>query len=83
MDEYAFIPSNLELKVGVAQQVTIKNTGSITHTYEVPDLDINVTLTAGRSETITVTPQTAGTFDVTCTQPGHTGLGMKGTVTVK
>ncbi len=83
MDEYSFSPTNLELKVGQAQQVTISNTGRIRHTYQVPDLDIDVTLAAGKSETITVTPKTAGTFEVTCTEPGHTGLGMEGTVTVK
>ena len=83
LSEYKFEPSTLTLKVGQAVQLQIKNTGTISHTYTVPELGINQVVAPGGSTSVNVTPDTAGTFEATCTMPGHAGLGMKGSVVVQ
>ncbi|MFO0704886.1 MAG: cupredoxin domain-containing protein [Candidatus Andersenbacteria bacterium] len=83
LSEYAISPSALTLKAGVTNTITVKNEGSLSHTYTANDLGINVTVPAGGAETVTVAAPKAGSYTVRCTMPGHEALGMKGTITVQ
>ena len=38
--------------------------------------------TRGQTKSVTFTPQAAGTYQVICSEPGHEGAGMKGTLIV-
>ena len=82
LSEYAFSPSNITLKANQSTTLTLSNTGRIAHTFVVAELNINQEVAAGKTETITVTPTKAGTFQLDCTVGGHKQLGMHGTVTV-
>ena len=80
--DFKFDPVTINLKAGEPVQATITNTGTLEHTFTIPDLDVNVSLAAGQTVTIDFTPAEGGTFELLCTVPGHKDAGMVGTVVV-
>ncbi len=80
--EYAFVPNVFTLKQGETSTFDLTNDGTMTHTFTVPDLQIDESLSAGESRSISVTPDQTGTFELFCNIPGHKALGQVGTVTV-
>jgi uncharacterized cupredoxin-like copper-binding protein len=80
--EFMFDPTSLTLKIDEPVQATITNTGSLKHTFTIPDLDVDAVLTAGQTVTVKFTPTESGTFELLCTVPGHKDAGMVGTVSV-
>lgn len=50
------------------------------HAGEMPD--VHVAAKVGAQAEVAFTPSTAGTYDITCTIPGHTESGMRGMLTV-
>ena len=76
---YLFDPPNLTYSVG--DTVTLELTSEAEfHTFTVDDLDIDVGVDAGSTETLTFTFDKAGTFEIICVP--HEFLGMVGTITV-
>jgi nitrite reductase (NO-forming) len=81
--EFAFSPSTITARVGQSVKLTFTNNGQFPHNFAIADLNIvTKTLSPGDKETISFTPETAGTFTYVCTVPGHADRGMKGTLTV-
>ena len=70
--------SLIEAQVGQEIQITLRNEGVLDHNFEVADLDINVLLSPGESQTLSFVISEAGTFDYICSVPGHEEAGMAG-----
>jgi len=82
--EFAFTPSSITLKKGLATQITFKNMGKFPHNLTIPDLNVKTkTIQPGEQDTIQFTPDKTGQFSFICTVPGHVDKGMKGTLTVQ
>jgi plastocyanin len=97
--EFAFTPANITVPAGAAVNLTLKNTGSVEHTWVILKQGVDVTsatgldpasivfsskVEAGQTANFTFTaPATAGDYQIICDLPGHLEGGMKGTLTVK
>lgn len=82
LTEYSISPATIEFTANATATLTIKNEGTIAHTFTSPDLGIDKTVQPGTTETVQVTPTKAGTFEAHCTMPGHQALGMTAKVIV-
>jgi uncharacterized cupredoxin-like copper-binding protein len=82
--EFSITPNKVSAPAGNIT-FTIKNTGSVAH-----DIAVNVNGTEkasplvqpGKTETWSVTIDTAGTYDMYCSVPGHKEAGMDGSLEV-
>jgi plastocyanin len=72
-----FSPSTISVKAGAT--LTIKNVGSVPHTFTVTGQGIDVTNDTGQTHQVTVNLP-AGTYPFVCRF--HEGSGMTGTLTV-
>lgn len=77
LSEYEIAPKIIEVIAGAENVLTVKNQGSVVHTFSVPTLDLDVEIPAGGSEVVVVNGAGAGTYDVICKIGGHEALGMK------
>ena len=78
--EYKFSPS--EFKFGVGETVQFSITAETEfHTFTVDELDIDVSLSGGETETLVFTFDTAGEYKLYCIP--HEALGMETTITVE
>jgi uncharacterized cupredoxin-like copper-binding protein len=82
LNEYSIVP-DITLNANEPTVLRVSNNGRLLHNYVVPDLDIDVSVGPGETESVTINAPQAGTFDVTCTIAGHKELGMEGKVIVK
>jgi uncharacterized cupredoxin-like copper-binding protein len=84
MREYMFQPNQITATAGQPFRLTLKNTGTVAHSFTVRDLDVSwPKLEPGRNAAVTFTPPQKGTFSMVCTEPGHEENGMVGTLTVR
>jgi plastocyanin len=86
MTEYHFDPSTISAPSGKVVFFVV-NAGTISHDLAIRDsnntkVGASELISAGDSFVFTVDTITAGTYTFFCDQPGHEGLGMKGTLTV-
>jgi plastocyanin len=82
--EFKYDPGTITATAGQTINVTLKNTGSVVHTFVMDNPKVLITAQPGQSATGTFTaPSTAGSYKFYCDQPGHEAAGMTGTVTVK
>jgi uncharacterized cupredoxin-like copper-binding protein len=84
----------LQLKEGQSYTMTVTNSGTMPHAWEITRDKTTSTvlfgakiaptsfLATGASGSVTFTPNEAGTFYYICPVPGHVALGMWGTVIV-
>lgn len=80
---FEFVPSTITLKKGETVKILVTSE-DVTHGLFLRPLKIDTDLTPGKTEELTVTPQTAGTFTAICHHfcgSGHGG--MKLTVIVE
>ncbi len=77
---YKFSPNELTASVGETIQFNITAETEF-HTFTVDDLDIDVAVDAGQTETFVFTFDKAGTFRLFCIP--HEAQGMVGTITVQ
>lgn len=90
MQEYIFIPENLEVKRGAT--LDVKNQGQIAHNLTIqdtpdpdktgPKLAGTPTFLPGKTENLKV-DLPPGKYSFVCTVPGHKDQGMKGRIAVK
>ena len=73
----AFSPAAFSVKQG--ETVTVKNAGSVPHTFTVTGQSIDVTVQPGQSQQVKI-DLAPGTYPFVCTF--HQSLGMTGTMTV-
>jgi uncharacterized cupredoxin-like copper-binding protein len=86
------------VSAGQTVNVTLKNNGSVDHTWVVLKQGVNDTTSsqfsadqalftvkaaAGQTGTGSFTAPAAGQYEIICDVPGHLDAGMKGTLTVK
>jgi plastocyanin len=92
LGDYRFTPSQLVLTAGQTVTLELTNVDKITpHTFTLQDsaagLDIDVEVPAGTTESVTLTPATAGTYAFHCRKKlpfmkSHRTRGMEGTLVV-
>jgi plastocyanin len=84
LTEFKFDPATITVAPGQTVNLTVKNTGSIDHTFVIPSANVKVTAGPGKTETKTFTaPTAAGTYDIDCDIAGHKEAGMVGKLVVK
>jgi plastocyanin len=75
--QLVFSPASISVKTGAT--VTIKNVGSVPHTFTVTGQGIDITNDTGQTHQVTISLP-AGTYPFVCRF--HEGSGMTGTLTV-
>jgi nitrite reductase (NO-forming) len=78
--EYIFDEADLTFGVGESVNFVLEAEGEF-HTFTVEELGINVAVTAGSTQELSFTFDTAGTYELICVP--HNALGMVGTITVQ
>lgn len=82
--EFGFTPDQITVKKGDVVKLTFTNDGAFSHDFVIEALGVRTnTIAAGESQTITFTPDKAGTFTFICTVDGHKNLGMEGQIVVE
>ena len=78
--KYEFVPNDLNFKVGETVNLILQAETEF-HTFTVDELDIDASLDAGDTVTLTYTFDKPGTFELVCLV--HESNGMTGTITVQ
>ncbi len=81
--EFKFDPANINAAPGQTINLTVKNTGSIQHTWVLKAANVTLTIDPGQTVTKTFTAPAAGTYVIECDVPGHKEAGMVGQLIVK
>ena len=76
-----FRTADLEGKVGETLRLVLKNYDLYIHTFTIEELDIDETIGPRGEKALSLSPGKTGTFEYTCTIPGHES--MTGTLTVR
>ncbi|PFK99710.1 cytochrome B [Priestia megaterium] len=79
-DDY-FNPETITIPSGKTKTLILKNEGQKEHTFTVEKLGIDAEVQPGKEKTITVKPQSPGTYELICRY--HFNSGMVGKVIVK
>lgn len=77
-----FNPNEFIIPANTDVTVTLPNEGVAEHTFVIDELEINVSIAPGATETVTINAP-AGTYTYYCDVPGHRAQGMEGTMTVE
>ena len=77
---FSFTHSTIDGSAGQKITFTIKNMGSVPHTFTIDSMNIDVTVPPGSETTVDVTFPTSGTVDFYC--KFHKSMGMTGTLEV-
>ena len=77
-----FKPDVITVDQGHPVRLMVKNLNSITHTFTVDELEIDIHLAPGGQQEITFTPTEVGIFEFYCAEPGHRDAGMIGKLVV-
>ncbi|MBU3700656.1 MAG: hypothetical protein FGM58_01235 [Acidimicrobiia bacterium] len=80
LSEYKIGPSAITAPVGGKLEVT--NNGTMPHNLAVTNGPKTPDIAPGKSAVLDLSSLPAGTYEVTCTIPGHAAAGMKGTLTI-
>jgi len=98
LSEYKYAPMQLTLEHGQAYVLHVTNTGGKAHDLSAKAFfqtvalapgsaakvrDGDVDLDEGESVDVALTPQKPGTYEMHCTHPFHSMLGMKGQIVVR
>ena len=80
MTEYAFAPATIEIPTGGS--VDVVNNGSMAHNFAVTGGPTTPDIAPGKSAPLDLSSLEPGTYEVTCTIPGHASAGMRATLIV-
>lgn len=81
--EFAFNPSEIELKVNQRVRLVAKNVGTVAHDLHIPDLNVHIDpVPPGGQKAVEFVPNKTGEFSMECHEPGHLQSGMVGKVRV-
>src|SRR2546430_184874 len=96
LTSYAFTPATISLKAGTTYRLHLTNESRKSHDFSAAEFfaastvapddrakiedDSEVEVGAGKSADITLTPNRAGTYPLSCSHFLHAMLGMKGTI---
>jgi plastocyanin len=82
--EFKYDPNTINATPGQTINVTLKNTGSVDHTFVFAPANFKMTVGPGKTDTKSFTAPTApGTYDFVCDVAGHKEAGMVGKLIVK
>jgi plastocyanin len=82
--EFKFDPGTINATPGQTINLTVKNNGSVQHTWALATANVKLTIDPGKTATATFNaPTTAGTYQFECDLPGHKEAGMIGQLVVK
>ncbi len=81
--EFKFDPATINAAPGQTINLTVRNAGSIQHTWVLSAANVKLTIDPGQSVTKTFTAPAAGTYVIECDIPGHKEAGMVGQLIVK
>lgn len=82
--EFKYDPNTINASPGQTINLTVKNTGSVQHTWVLSTSNIKLTVDPGKTVTQSFTaPTTAGTYQFECDLAGHKEAGMIGQLIVK
>jgi plastocyanin len=77
--DFSFVPPKLRGTVGAPIEITLKNTGQVSHTFTIDEFNVDTEVVAGATTTVTVLPSEPGEFNYYCRF--HEGRGMRGAIT--
>lgn len=80
--ELWFEPDRIEVEEGRTVNLALANTGQAFHDLSVPELDVHLEAQPGETSAIAISEPEVGTYEFTCTVPGHAAAGMRGEVVV-
>ncbi len=82
--EFKFDPATINAAPGQTINLTVKNNGSVQHTWVQKDSNVSLTIDPGKTVTKTFNaPSKAGTYAIECDVAGHKEAGMTGQLVVK
>ena len=81
LDDFSFAPSDITVQAGQVN-LTLVNEGAAVHDLTIPDLGITVLVRPGESVTTGLKLDSPGTYNILCSIPGHSSLGMTGSLVV-
>jgi plastocyanin len=81
--EFKYDPATINATPGQTINLTVKNTGSVQHTWALAAANVKLTVDPGKSVTQTFTAPAAGTYAFECDIAGHKEAGMVGQLIVK
>ena len=85
-DAMRFEPNVITLRAGQPVELTLQNDGSSDHDFALSEgvvEPVKIVVKGGQSATSTFTLDQPGTYSFTCSQFGHAGAGMRGTITAQ
>jgi len=85
-DAMRFEPNVITVRAGQPVELTLTNDGSSDHDFALSEgvgEPVKVVVRGGQSATATFTLDQPGTYNFTCSQFGHAGAGMRGTITAQ
>ena len=83
-DGMRFEPNTIMVKAGQPVELTLTSAGSLDHDFSLTEgvvQPVMILAHGGQSAASTFTLDQSGTYTFTCSQPGHAGAGMRGTIT--
>lgn len=85
--EWKFDASATQLTAGKPVTVSLQNQGKLEHDLKIEGLtadskEVLLNALSGRTASVKLTPEKAGTYRFFCTLPGHQEAGMKGQLVV-
>lgn len=77
-----FAPDRVEIEAGRTTNLVLDNTGRAFHDLSIPGLDLHLDARPGETTSTAVRVTESGTYEFTCTVPGHAAAGMRGELVV-
>ena len=81
--EFKYDPTTINATPGQTINLTVKNTGSVQHSFVFATANVKIIVDPGKSVTQTFTAPAAGTYTFECDIAGHKEAGMVGQLIVK
>ncbi len=80
---FAFEPPTIIVTAGSAVNIRLDNQGAVPHDLAVPELGLRVVASPGHEAVAGITDLQPGTYEMSCTFPGHADAGMTGSFVVE
>lgn len=77
-----FEPDRIEIEADRTTNLVLDNTGQAFHDLSIPELDLRLEAQPGQTSSTALQAPEAGTYEFTCTVPGHAAAGMRGELVV-
>lgn len=80
--EFSFSPTSIRATVGQKIKITLENTGQAEHDFEIVGTNVHIHAAPGEKNSMAVSFDKAGYYQVICTLPGHKEAGMTASIQV-